>query len=149
MAKVQKSDVSLRIAGDDLVPAEITALLGASPSHAHVKGERGKHIVGPKIGDVRVARSGQWRFDASDREPEDMDGQIREILSQMTCDLAVWCSITKRYRVDLFCGLFLRGDYGGMSLSPQSLTALGERGIQISLCIYAGDDDDNEYEKST
>src|SRR5579862_6405921 len=136
MSEVHQSTVALRISGDNLVPDEITALLGASPTHAVIKGEKGKHITGPKVGDVRVARSGMWTLEAPDREPEDMNGQIREILSQMTADLAVWQSITKRYRVDLFCGLFLSGDYGGLTLSPQSLAALGERGIEMGLCIY-------------
>jgi hypothetical protein len=137
MSEVRSSAVALRIIGDDLVPAEITALLGASPSHSVVKGEKGKHIVGPLVGDVRIAKSGMWTLEAPDREPEDMNGQIREILSQTTDDLAVWQSIAKRYKVDLFCGLFLNASYGGLALSPQSLAALGERGIEVGLCIYA------------
>jgi hypothetical protein len=131
------SNIALRIIGDDLVPEEITALLGALPTSAVIKGEKGKHITGPKVGYVRVARSGMWIFEAPDRELKDMNGQIREILSQMTDDLAVWQGITKRYRVDLFCGLFLSDYYGGVTLSPESLAALGERGIKMGLCIYA------------
>jgi len=130
------SNIALRIIGDDLMPEEITALPGVSPTTAVIKGEKGKHIIGPKVGDVRVARSGMWILEAPDRELEDMNGQIREILSQMTDDLTVWQGITKRYRVDLFCGLFLSGDYGGVTLSPESLAALGERGIELGLCIY-------------
>ena len=125
--------------GDDLVPVEVTALLGTSPTAAHIKGETGDHVVGPKVGDVRVARSGIWMLDAADREPEDMNGQIQELLSRMTSDLLVWLSITKRFRVDLFCGLWLTGSESGMTLSPKSLAALGERGIELGLCIY-GDD---------
>src|ERR1017187_7425439 len=143
MAQVQKSVVALRIIGDELIPDEVTALLGTPPTRAHIKGEMGKHIVGPKVGDVRVARSGMWTLEASDREPEDMNGQIQEILSRMTGDLAVWQSIAKRYRVDLFCGLWLSGDYGGLELSPQSLAALGERGIELGLCIYGVHDDEH------
>jgi hypothetical protein len=140
MAQIRQSVVALRIIGDDLVPNEITALLGTSPTRAVVKGETGKHIVGPKVGDVRVARSGMWTLDALDRQPEDMNGQIQEIFSRMTDDLSVWQSITSRFRVDLFCGLWLTGSDNGMALSPQSLATLGERGIELGLCIY-GDDE--------
>jgi hypothetical protein len=140
MGRIRKSVVGLRIIGDDLIPNEITALLGTSPTCAIVKGETGKHIVGPKVGDVRVARSGMWTLDASDRQPEDMNSQIQEILSRMTDDLSVWQSITRRFRVDLFCGLWLTGCDDGMTLSPQSLAALGERGIELGVCIY-GDDE--------
>jgi hypothetical protein len=128
--------------GDDLVPDEVTALLGAPPTRAVVKGETGKHIVGPKVGDVRVARSGMWTLQASDRQPEDMNSQIHEILSRMTDDLSVWKRITKRFRVDLFCGLWLTGCDNGMTLSPESLAALGERGIELGLCIYTDDEDE-------
>ncbi len=136
MAQIRKSVVALRIIGDDLVPEEVTALLGTPPTRAVVKGQTGKHIVGPRVGDVKVARSGMWTLEASDREPEDMNGQIHEIFSRVTDDLSVWRSITKRFRVDLFCGLWLTGCDSGMTLSPQSLAALGERGIELGLCLY-------------
>ena len=138
MAHVQKSVVTLRIGSDDLNPDEITKLLGATPTHTQTKGEK---IVGRNTGSVRIAKIGMWRLCASNREPEDMDGQIQEILSQATSDLAVWRSIAKKHQIDLFCGLFLGGSNEGMTLSPESLTALGERGIKMGLDIYSGDDD--------
>jgi hypothetical protein len=83
-----------------------------------------------------------WQLSASDREPEDMDGQIREILSQMTSDLAVWRSIAEKHGIDLFCGLFLRNENEGVILSPESLAALGERGIELGFDIYSGYEED-------
>jgi hypothetical protein len=71
-----------------------------------------------------------------------MDGQIQEILSQTTQDLAVWRSIGEKHQIDLFCGLFLGGRNEGMSLSAKSLAALGERGIELALDIYSGYDDE-------
>ncbi len=141
MAQLQKSIVTLRISGDDLVPDEMTRLLGAAPTHAQTKGER---IVGRKTGHVRIAKRGMWRLRASDREPEDMDGQIHEILSRLTSDLAVWRDITKKHHADLFCGLFMRAGNEGLTISAQSLAALGARGIEMSLDIYGGDDEDEE-----
>ena len=143
MAHVQKSVVTLRIGSDDLVPDEITRLLGATPTQSEIKGQK---IVGRKTGSVRIAKMGVWRLRASDREPEDMDGQIREILSQTTSDLTVWRSISEKHQIDLFCGLFLGGSNEGMTLSVESLAALGERGIEMGLDIYSGDD---EHETST
>src|SRR5690348_2766692 len=121
MAKLQKSVVSLRIMGDQLRPDEVSSLLGASPTHAHLKGQSGQGIVGPKVDGVRVAKSGMWRIEASDQEPENIDGQIQQILGQMTNDLAVWHRITSEYRVDLFCGVWLSGWDNGLVLSPGSL----------------------------
>jgi Domain of unknown function (DUF4279) len=139
MAQVQRSVVSLRIASEDLDPNKITRLLGATPTHTQIKGEK---IVGKKTGYVRIAKFGMWQLSASDCEPEDMDGQIREILSQTTSDLAVWRSITQEHEIDLFCGLFLSVSNEGMTLSPESLAALGERGIELGLDIYSGFDED-------
>jgi hypothetical protein len=141
MAQLHKSAVTLRISGDDLIPDEITRLLGASPTHAQTKGDK---IVGKKTGQVRIAKCGMWRLCASDREPEDMDGQIQEILSQATGDLAVWQSITQKYHADLFCGLFMRVGNEGLTISSQSVAALGARGIEMGLDIYGGDDDEEE-----
>ena len=139
MAQVQKSVVTLRIAGDDLVPDEITKLLGATPTATEIKGQK---IVGRKTGHVRFAKMGLWRLCAPDREPEDMDRQIQDILNQATSDLTVWQILCERYQVDLFCGIFLGGSNEGMTLSPRSLAALGERGIEMGLDIYSGHDDD-------
>jgi len=61
-----------------------------------------------KTGKVRIAKAGLWRLHAKDREPEDMDGQIEELLSQATPDLKIWQDLAKRYHIDLFCGLFFR-----------------------------------------
>lgn len=144
MGENRLSVVALRIIGDDLVPDEITALLGSSPTQACAKGETGKHIVGPKVGGVKLARSGMWTLQASDREPEDMNSQIREILSRVKNDFSVWQSITRRFRVDLFCGLWMSGSESGLTLSPESLAALGQRGIELAMCIYGDNDDESQ-----
>jgi hypothetical protein len=112
-------------------------LLGVSPTHAQTKGQQ---IIGRKTGTVSIAKSGLWQLSAADREPEDMDGQIHELISRMTSDLSVWQDIGKRFKMDLFCGLFMRESNEGFTLSPQSLLLLGQRGIKIGFDIYGRDD---------
>jgi hypothetical protein len=80
-----------------------------------------------------------WRLRAVAREPEDLNGQIAELLSKTTADLEIWKSFATKYKVDLFCGIFLRGSNEGLSITPQSLTALGLRQIELALDIYEGD----------
>jgi hypothetical protein len=147
MAQIQGSAATLRIAGDDLQPAEITRLLGCDPSAAQTKAEQ---IIGRNSGSTRVASTGMWRLVASKREPEDLDGQIVELLSKLADDLNVWASIARTYRLDLFCGLFMGGSNEGLSISPESMTALGLRHIELGLDIYGGDETaSNESGKST
>lgn len=136
MAQVHRSVTTLRISGDDLDPAEITRLLGCDPDSAQTKGEQ---IVGRNTGSIRVASVGMWRLFAIEREPEDLDGQIGELLSKLTDDLNVWRAIAGKYRLDLFCGLFMRGGNEGLSIAPDSLAALGARQIELGLDIYGGD----------
>jgi hypothetical protein len=138
MARLERSVVTLRIWGDDLVPEEITKLLGVPATDGQRKGDR---LVGKNTGLVRIAKTGMWRLCAADREPEDIDGQIGEILSKATPDLGVWKEIGKKYGVDLFCGLFMGCSNEELTISPASLAALGERGIELGLDIYAGSDD--------
>ena len=84
MAQVKRSAASLRISGDDLQPSEITRLLGCDPSAAQAKGET---IIGRNTDSARIVSTGMWRLFASKREPEDLDGQIAELLSKLTDDL--------------------------------------------------------------
>jgi ribosomal protein L19 len=143
MSAIHHSIVTLRLYGDDLVPEEITRLLGARPTNACMKGE-GKQRVGIKVGDERIAKTGMWRLCASDREPEDIDGQIREIFSQISGDVAVWQDLTKKYRVNLFCGLFMTQTNDGLSISPESMAILAERGIELWFDLYAPDKNGDE-----
>ena len=134
MPALEKSVVTLRISGETLVPAEITEMLGASPTAAQAKGDE---IVAPRTGARRIAKSGLWRLCAADREPEDMDAQIQELLCQLTADLDVWQNIAATWKIDLFCGIFMGQPNDGLILSPDSLAALGQRRIELQLDIYA------------
>lgn len=138
MAHLARSKATLRIAGDDLDPEEISRQLGCKPTISQHKGEA---IVGHKTGRTRIAHFGMWRLEAAPREPEDIDGQISEILGQLSNDLEVWRTIGQRYEVDLFCGLFMKSGNDGLSLSPGSLHALGVRQIEIGFDIYGPDDE--------
>ena len=138
MGAIDHSIATLRFFGDDLVPDEISALLGASPTASQQKGQE---QIGSNTGIVRIAKTGSWRFGATRREPEDLESQIFEILDQLTQDLSVWAAIGSRYEPDLFCGIFMGGSNDGLPLSARALLALGQRGISLDLDIYdAGSD---------
>jgi hypothetical protein len=146
MPNLHASLVTLRISGDHLVPDEITSLLGANPTHAHIKGETS---IGRRTRISIVRKSGTWQLSASDREPADIDGQIQEILRKTSDNLKVWKHIGERYHIDLFCGLFFDRDGEGITVSAQSLEALSARGIDLALIIYTGDERVEHKEKET
>jgi len=132
MGAIDHSIATLRFFGDDLVPDEISALLGASPTASCHKGQE---IIGSKTGVVRIAKTGSWRISAARREPEDLEAQIFEILDQLTQDLSVWESLFC-YEPDLFCGIFMGSSNDGLPLSAKALISLGRRGIALGLDIY-------------
>ncbi|WP_082519508.1 DUF4279 domain-containing protein [Variovorax sp. Root411] len=134
MTHLQRAVASLRVIGDDVVPAEITRLLGTSPTAAYAKGDKWDL---PSRGGVRT--SGMWRLDAEVTEPENLGEQIFELLRRTTTDLDVWQALSGRFRVDLFCGWFMSGSNEGVEISPVTMIALGARGIVLSVDIYSPD----------
>jgi hypothetical protein len=54
----------------------------------------------------------------------------------MTGELSVWRELQRRYNCDIFCGLFLHEGNEGENLAPETLVALGARGLALGLDIY-------------
>jgi hypothetical protein len=129
---LEESLVSLRIAGEELDPAEVTRLLGIEPSSSQIKGQEL-----PSKTRVRIAKFGQWCLKATPAKPEDMNGQVAEILECLTSDLQVWKGLSERFEIDLFCGWFMGESNEGVGISPKVLLSLGERGIELSVDLYA------------
>lgn len=80
---------------------------------------------------------GLWCLHATDCAPGNVDGQVAEILGQLTADLSVWESLSERFGIDLFCGWFMRESNEGLNISPKTLVALAERKIELAIDIYA------------
>lgn len=136
MGALDHSAATLRLFGDDLVPDEVSALLGVVPTEAHAKGEA---ITSRSTGNARTSNTGSWLLRASRREPEDLEGQVFEILDALPGDPGVWGQL-RRFDPHFFCGLFLASGNDGLRLSARALLALGQRGIGIELDIYGSND---------
>ncbi|MGX9782670.1 DUF4279 domain-containing protein [Janthinobacterium lividum] len=137
MGLIRESAAGLRIFGDELQPAEISRMLKCEPTQARVKGE----VIKYPSGRERKITCGSWLLTAKRTEPEDLDGQIKWLLAKMTNDLMVWQALTSSYDVDMFCGAFMQSTNDGLSISPETMFALGSRGIEFDLDIYGPDDD--------
>jgi hypothetical protein len=88
-------------------------------------------------GRERVAGFGMWRLAANHQARGDVNAQISEILGKLSSDLASWRSLASRFRVEIFCGWFMEDGNEGISISPANLVALGERGIELDIDLYA------------
>jgi hypothetical protein len=110
-------------------------LLGSEPTSCRTKGEV---WTGPKTGKELISHTGSWHLKATSREPEDLDGQVAELLGKLTKNLDVWASLSRKFRIDLYCGLFMKSSNEGAMISPATLAALGDRHIALGLDIYDG-----------
>jgi hypothetical protein len=137
MADLARSVASLRVSGEELLPDEVSSLLGAAPSWAYARGDQ----VSTR-GPIRLAKHGMWLLQAAETVPADLDAQVDELLGHLTPDLGTWHELADRFSVDLFCGWFMSRPNEGLEVSPRTLLALGERQVVLGLDIYGGDDED-------
>ncbi len=134
LALIHESTACFRVSGDDLVPAEITRLLGVEPTWCHSKGD--KHF-GAGGREFPPYKTGLWALDTKWEIPGNLDRQTSELLARMTPDLSTWRRLSARFELDLYCGLMLALSNEALVLSPATLQALGERGIELQLEIYS------------
>lgn len=134
MGELSESAACLRLFGQDLIPSEITDLLGCEPTGSDIKGEPRKT---PHLGkQILLSKTGSWRLQAKRRVPGDLDDQIKEILEPLTSNLEIWEELSEKYIMDMFCGLWLDSFNEGISLSSETLKLLSDRSILIDFDIY-------------
>ncbi|MDP2259977.1 MAG: DUF4279 domain-containing protein [Caulobacter sp.] len=137
MAGVDETAVSLGFYGDDLNPDEITAALGATPTIGVRKGQMWVTSRGAE----KIAPVGSWRLRADRQSPGNLDRQILDLLNSLNDDLAVWKDLSRRFGGRLFCGLFLATGNEGAVLEPETISAMGARGLRLDLDIYGPERD--------
>src|SRR6266853_1568335 len=76
----RKAFVTLRFAGDDLDPREISAILPVKPTRAHKKGE--EFFAGPSAGKLR-GRTGMWFLATDDFVRSDDLGDHLRFVQEM------------------------------------------------------------------
>jgi hypothetical protein len=131
MEKLDGRAVVLSLSGDDLDPAIIGATLGPTASFACRKGELSTYPSGEQY----VERTGSWKLGCDDPE-DDLDAQVRNVLSRVTSDPSAWKELTNRFRCELMCAVFL-GDWREETrLQPETLSMISDRGLTLVFDIY-------------
>ena len=133
MDSLQRATVSVVIDGDDLIPSEITALLGQVPLVGVCKGEVFVASHGNKI----EAKTGKWRFGGDWESPPDLDRQIADLLTSLTDEISAWDEVTDRFNCYLSVGGYFHDWTGGITLQPITLKLLAERNLAIDFDLYA------------
>jgi len=86
---------------------------------------------------LKLYTTGGWLLSVTDREPADFNSQVTELLSRVTRNLAVWANLSQQFKIDLFCGFFMKEADEGIEISAETMRMLAERGIKIGICLYA------------
>jgi hypothetical protein len=115
---VDRLTMSLRVAAPETEWSHVSGVLGCQPD----------------------AERGMWRIEASKRLDGNLDAQLEALLSRVSSDPGVWKTLASRWKVDIFCGVFQERTNRGISLSPESMRMLSERGIPIGFDIYSPDE---------
>jgi hypothetical protein len=134
MLELGASAAALRITGEVVDPDEINRLLNCLPSDSYRTGD----ILRLPSGKELTARTGYWTLEAEEVRPGDLNVQVLQILRRLPVDLSVWESLTKRFKVELYCGLFTQEWNEWIAISPETLGHLGSRGIELVLELYSG-----------
>jgi hypothetical protein len=121
--------VALCVYGEDLEPSELTALLGASPTHAHRKGDQSERMKLP-------ATRGAWIREVRKFEPIDPDAMFAELLAAVSADLEVWARLAARFEIRF--DLAVHTDVGcTLTLAPQTMRMISERHGSFQVYIQA------------
>ena len=133
MDSLERGSATLLIFGDDLVPDEITALLGTSPRLGVRNGEKFVASNGKEV----VAPTGKWIFGGDYRSPPSLDEQISQLLLALPNDPKIWDDLTSRFDCCLSVGAYFADWTGGITLEPATLKLLAERNLPIDFDMYA------------
>jgi len=127
---MDSTSVAVRFFGDDLDPVELTQRLGVEPTVCHRKGDSMPNIA------EQTNRTGGWLLAGERQSKSSLEAQISALFDRLSGDLAVWRDLTSRYRADLFCGLWSEAWNRGVSLSPELVMRISERGLSIGFDVY-------------
>jgi hypothetical protein len=131
---VDRFQITLRVWGEDLDPDNISAVLGCGPTTAE------KRADSISSGDgTRIARRGRWSLTIDSKdcdEGDDVEDGVRILLARLPSDGDVWASLTRAYRADVFCGLFIASSNRGFGISAETSKLLSDRNLEIGFDVY-------------
>jgi hypothetical protein len=132
--------VALRISGTDLDLADISAKLRLKPTQTRVIGQpRSPNSVWPES---------MWEYEVRPGEGkivwDSLEDGLHTVISAFVSRESELHNYRQRYKVFLWCGHFSSSFCGGPTLSPQTLRALADFGVELILDTYSSCDPDTE-----
>ena len=126
---VDKTSITLAIYGDDLIPEEISQLLGYEAKYIR-RGERRSPRASPY-------KKSAWLFNQKGEAPITAEEIIREILSKVSVDSGVWRELSLRYDVQVRIAIHMENWNKGFDLSAETIQQIADLGAKMVFDIYA------------
>ena len=95
-------------------------------------------IGGDRGRGLRWSRN-MWNHDAEEGQ-DDLENQIRSLTETFHAKKDVLASLQDRVSVVFWCACFSRNPETSVTLSPQTLSAMGSLGGELMLSVYAVED---------
>jgi len=134
---VDRFKITLRVSGDKLDPEKITSILKCPPTRSHMKGDRSTTT---HSGNISIPKKGQWALSIYSKDYEGGEIELEEglkiLLRKLPSDAKLWRSLTTKYCVDIFCGLFLESSNRGFGLTANASKMLSHRNLEIGFDLY-------------
>ena len=110
----------LAITSKDLVPGEVTSLIGCEPDDAW---EGGKPLLWADGSIKRIPKFGHWSLELRPKDTDEWDcGEaMMELLQRLPSDIGLWRKLTERYRVDVTFALLMISHQQRLRSSHQRL----------------------------
>jgi hypothetical protein len=126
---VDESRLSLWIVGEELDPDEISRLLGCAPSDSHRRGDpRRSGTPWPK---------GAWMLSVRGKSPMGPEQLVHLLLARLPTDETLWSDLRRRFRVQLWFGIFTERWNRAFELSPDAIRRIGSFGLTVVFDVYA------------
>jgi uncharacterized protein DUF4279 len=88
-----------------------------------------------------VRETGAWQLDAAGQQPGNLDAHVAELFRRVNNDLSAWATLSREYKIDLFCAYFMGEANEPLQASAKTLKILGDRGIKLGLRVYSPAED--------
>jgi hypothetical protein len=122
--------VCLAIHGEELIPDEITELLGCQSTDSHLRGEK----KGPRSPGFS---KGAWFLRVRGAPPDTAEILTRKILMMVPANPEIWNQLKKRFAVQIRYGIHFSGWNKGFGLSHDVIAWMAVLGVDVEFDLYA------------
>jgi hypothetical protein len=126
----EECGVCLAIYGEELVPDEITELLGCQPTDSNLRGDK----KGPSSPGFS---KGAWFLQVRGEPPNTPEILTRKILTMVPSNREIWNQLKKRFDVQLRYGIHMSGWNKGFGLPHDLIASMAVLGVDVEFDLYA------------